>query len=172
MATSTAKKSEKSPAAGKKGMARNVGLAKENTKAIPKDRGNRVTKKDGTTSSFRNSPALKEDVAKSVKKDAKQIKKAVTGKGNAGVRDVQKLNGLRASSRMVGRGSGLLGAASVGKAIGTELKKKMDKDNAKRRKARDMDKDAYKYRGTKGIEGAFKNGGMVGKKKGMCSRGK
>jgi len=123
-----------SPAKGQFGNKRNAMLVVEQASAVPKDRGAPMTKK-GTTNAFRLTPALNENVKSEVKKDFSRVKKALkSGEKSSlpvGARDTQKLAGIRAASRLIGRANLVTGAATTGVAIGkrinegVEYKKKM-----------------------------------------------
>lgn len=150
-----------SPAAGKKGMARNIALVKEQLTAgepYGKDVNSR-----GTTNDGRLTPSFKEDTPKAVREDVEKIKKGLNGPAkNEGIRDSQKLSGMRAGSRMGFRGIGLAGAGEIGAYLGDKIKEANDADIARRREAEDMQREAAKY-GVRGIEQAFKKGGAVKK---------
>lgn len=82
--------------------------------------------KDGTSNRNMRTPSLKENVGKSVRADAKAVKKAITktpGPKAGSIKPTVVRAGARAASRIASR-AGLVGVAgSVGVGVGTALNK-------------------------------------------------
>lgn len=159
----------KSPAAGKKGMARNVGLLKEQLTS-GKPYGRSVNSR-GTTNDGKMTPAMTEDAGKSVQEDVSKVKKALGTRNsseNEGIKDGRKLSGLRAGSRLLGR-AGLVGAAAeagmaAGEAFDEENERRQAVRKAKAAKGRsDAEKsnESVRWTGVPTKVPGMKKGGLV-----------
>lgn len=158
-----------SPASGKKGAARNVALVKEQLTA-GKPYGRSVNSR-GTTNDGKMMPAMTEDFDKSMKEDVSKVKKALGTRGSTeaeGIKDSRKLAGMRAASRIAGRG-GLVGlaaeaATAAGEAFNEENERRQAVRREKAAKGRadaDASNESVRWTGVPTKVPGMKKGGLV-----------